>query len=210
MSYVGVSFVALVISLPPIITYVAALTLGMEAFSRWRAAGVLCALLGTILLVASQWTSPETNQLWIIITLLGAILLAAGNIYRTTHWPEGAKPESLAPGMLLAATTTLVIVAIAMPGWSLSMPINTDNLSLIALQSVVFSGQFLLLFILQKTGGPVFLSITGAVSATFGIPLAMVLLDEPMLPALAPSALLIVAGIICMMKGQVQAIRKTQ
>ena len=47
-----------------------------------------------------------------------------------------------------------------------------------------------------------FLSLTGAVSAAFGIPFAMALLDEPMLPALAPSALLIVTGIIFMMKEQ--------
>ena len=201
--HVGVSFVALVISLPPIITYVAALTLGMESFSRWRAAGVIFALAGTALLVASQWSSPETSHLWILITLLGAVLLASGNIYRTSHWPEAAKPESLAPGMLLAATTTLILVAIVIPGWSLSALINTENLGLIALQSIIFSVQFLLLFVLQKAGGPVFLSITGAVSATFGIPFAMVLLDEPMLPALIPSALLIVVGIFCMMKGQV-------
>jgi len=206
--YVGVSFVALVISLPPILTYVAALTLGMEAFSRWRAAGVIFALAGTALLVTSQWSAPETSHLWILITLLGALLLASGNIYRTSHWPEGAKPESLAPGMLLAATTTLILVAFVVPTWSLSALINAKNLALISLQAIVFSAQFLLLFVLQKAGGPVFLSITGAVSATFGIPFAMVLLDEPMLPALVPSSLFIVTGIVCMMKGQVQATSK--
>jgi len=52
------------------------------------------------------------------------------------------------------------------------------------------------------------LSLIGAVGASFGIPLSMMLLNEPMLPALAPSVLLIVAGIFCMMKGQAQAIKK--
>ena len=203
--HVGVSFVALTIALPPLLTYVGALIFGMEIFSRWRATGVAFALAGTVVLVAAKWSSPSSNHLWILITLLGPVLLAAGNIYRTLGWPKGAKPESLAPGMLLAATITLILLGITIPGWSLFALTNSQNIGLIAIQAVVFAGQFSLLFILQKAGGPVLLSLIGAVGATFGIPLSMMLLDEPMLPALAPSALLIVAGIFCMMKGQAQA-----
>lgn len=200
--HVGVSFVALTIALPPLLTYVAALALGMESFCRWRSAGVVFALVGTAVLVAAKWSSPESNHLWIMITLAGPILLAAGNIYRTLGWPQGAKPESLAPGMLLAAAILLAVSAVAIPGWSLSSLLNHANILLIIAQSVVFAGQFLLLFILQKAGGPVFLSLIGAVGATFGIPFAMLLLNEPLLPALLPSAILIAAGIFCMMKGQ--------
>lgn len=206
--HVGVSFVALVVSLPPVLTYLAALSLGMEVFSRWRAAGVVFALTGTVIVVDAKWSLPETNHLWILITLIGPILLASGNIYRTRHWPEGAKAEVLAPGMLLAATATLILVAIAIPELSLRALINTENIVLIGCQSIIFAGQFLLLFILQKLGGPVFLSLIGAVSAIFGIPFAMLLFEEPMLPALVPSATLIIAGVICMMKGQGQRVSK--
>jgi drug/metabolite transporter (DMT)-like permease len=206
--HVGVSFVALTIALPPLLTYVGALIFGMEIFSRWRATGVAFALAGTVVLVAAKWSSPGSNHLWILITLVGPVLLAAGNIYRTLGWPKGAKPESLAPGMLLAATITLILLGITIPGWSLFALGNSQNIGLIVIQSLVFAGQFSLLFILQKTGGPVLLSLIGAVGATVGIPLSMMLLDEPMLPALAPSVLLIVAGIFCMMKGQAQAIKK--
>jgi drug/metabolite transporter (DMT)-like permease len=200
--HVGVSFVALTISLPPLLTYFIALSIGLEKFCRWRAMGVIFSLIGTSILVAAKWSSPESDHTWILITLLGPILLAAGNIYRTTHWPSGEKPETLAPGMLIAATTTLVLVSLIVPEWSLSLQLKQENLALIFMQSIVFAGQFLLLFILQKVGGPVLLSLIGAVSAIFGIPFAMTLLNEPMLPALLPSALLIAVGIACMMKQQ--------
>lgn len=208
VAHVGVSFVAFTITLPPLLTYVAALILGMEVFSRWRAVGVAFALAGTALLVAAKWSSPDSSRLWVLITLMGPILLAAGNIYRTIGWPIGAKPESLAPGMLLAATITLILIGIAVPGWPLSVLVNNENIGLIVIQSVVFAGQFYLLFILQKAGGPVLLSLIGPVGATVGIPFAIILLDEPMLPALAPSVLLIVISIFCMMKGQTQATKK--
>jgi drug/metabolite transporter (DMT)-like permease len=208
VAHVGVSFVALVISLPPILTYVAALMLGMERFNGWRAAGVCFALVGAVILVSAQWSLPETNRLWLLITLIGPVLLASGNIYRTRHWPVGAKAGALAPAMLLAATTTLLLVATITPELSLHVLINIQNSLLIVLQSILFAGQFLLLFVLQRLGGPVFLSLTGAVSTAFAIPFAMLLFDEPMLPTLAPSAIFILVGIVFMMKGQLQNTHK--
>ncbi len=72
---------------------------------------------------------------------------------------------------------------------------------LIAVQAIVFAGQFLLHFVLQKAGGPVFLSQMGGVSAAFGVPIAMILLAEPVLPAFLPSTTLIAAGIVAMLSG---------
>lgn len=202
VTHVGVSFVALTISLPPLLTYVGALLLRMEFFCWWRAAGVVLALVGTGFLVLGKWTAPDTDHFWIGLTLIGPVFLAAGNIYRTLRWPPGASAESLAPGMLFGATALLALSALVIPGWSLDVSDeNTYALPLIAAQAVVFAGQFLLLFVLQKAGGPVFLSLVGAVSAVVGVPIAMVLLAEPTLPALLPSAALIGAGIVSMVIG---------
>lgn len=205
VAHVGVSFVALTISLPPLLTYLSALVLRMEKFSYWRSAGVIFALAGTSVLVAAKWSAPDSERLWILITLFGPVLLAAGNIYRTTHWPKGASPETLAPGMLLAASLTLFIIGASVPGMTLDIAVNTQTLILIVAQSFIFAGQFVLLFILQKISGPVFLSLIGAVSAVFGIPFAVILLGEAMLPALIPSAALIFIGIACMLKQQLVA-----
>jgi len=202
VTHVGVSFVALTISLPPLLTYVGALILRMESFCWWRASGVVLALVGTGVLVLARWTTPGASHFWIALTLIGPVLLAAGNIYRTRRWPPGATAESLAPGMLLAATTLLVLITMITPGWSFGISTaSTYALPLIGIQAVVFAGQFLLLFVLQKAGGPVFLSLMGAVSAVFGVPIAMMLLAEPALPALLPSAALIAAGIVSMVIG---------
>jgi hypothetical protein len=103
--------------------------------------------------------------------------------------------------MLMGAIGILMLFAMVF-GWSLSIPgERAYAIPLIALQAAVFAGQFLLLFVLQKAGGPVFLSLMGGVSAVFGIPIAMVLLAEPVLPSFLPSAMLIAAGIITMLLG---------
>jgi drug/metabolite transporter (DMT)-like permease len=199
--HLGVSFIALMFSLPPLLTYVAALLLQMERFCWWRASGVVLALAGTAFLVARQWTTPDADRFWILLALFGPVLLSAGNIYRTRRWPPGASAESLAPAMIVAAIVMLFLFSF-LPGWSLGLPTeSTYTLPLIGVQAVIFAGQFLLLFVLQKAGGPVFLSLMGGVSAVFGVPIAMILLSEPALPAFLPSTVLIAAGIIAMLLG---------
>lgn len=201
VAHLGVGFVALTLSLPPLLTYAGALALRMESFCGWRATGVLLALAGTVFLVARRWAAPETDPLWIGLALLGPVLLAAGNIYRSHRWPPGASAEALAPGMLVGAIAFLVMISL-LPGCSLALPADsTHALALIALQAVVYAGQFWLLFVLQKAGGPVFLSLMGGVSAVFSVPIATALLGEALLPGFLPSATLIAAGVACMLLG---------
>lgn len=201
VNHLGVSFVALMMALPPLLTYLGALLLRMERFCVWRAIGVTLALVGTTLLVFKKWTSPDANPVWILMTLMGPILLSAGNLYRSHRWPPGASAESLAPGMLVSATSMLILFSL-LPGWTLTIPTeNAKAIPLLGITSIIFAGQFLLLFFLQKTGGPVLLSLMGGVSAIFGVPIAMALFNEPVLPAFLVSALFMAAGIVCMLYG---------
>ncbi|MGP9652856.1 EamA family transporter [Halomonas sp. AOP35-4E-18] len=193
--HVGAGFVALIITLPPLLTYVGALALKMERFQVLRAAGVISALAGAVTLAFHKLSAPDANYLWIILALIGPVLLAIGNIYRTLRWPEGLSSDALAPGMLIAAAVILLSVGF-LPGFSLSVPVDRSlPIMLIAFQAVVFAGQFLLLFLLQKSGGPVFLSLLGSVGAVVGVPVAIVLQGETAPEGLLLGTLLIGAGI---------------
>jgi drug/metabolite transporter (DMT)-like permease len=188
-------------ALPPLLTYAGALILHMERFCWWRMTGVSLALVGTVFLVMQKRAAPGADPVWIAITLTGPILLAIGNLYRTQRWPAGASAESLAPGMLLSALGMLLVFSL-LADRSLNIPsANANAIALLGIQTITFAGQFLLLFMLQKLGGPVLLSLMGGVSALFGVPIAVMLLDEPLLPAFFVSALFVAAGIICMLHG---------
>ncbi|MUG32534.1 DMT family transporter [Psychrobacter sanguinis] len=194
---VGASFVALIISLPPLLTYLGALLLKMERFSPMRAAGVAAALSGAGVLAANKLGAPNASVFWIIVALCGPVLLAIGNLYRTLRWPTGASPSALAPGMLIAAAIQLGMLGL-LPHFSLTLPREDPlalmvSMGLIVLQSFVFAGQFQVLFLLQKAGGPVLLSLLGSTAALFAVPIAIFFQAEA-----PPEGLLWGAGLIAL------------
>ncbi|WP_339935395.1 DMT family transporter [Vreelandella glaciei] len=204
--HVGAGFVALIITLPPLLTYVGALTLKMERFQLLRAAGVMSALAGAFTLAFHKLSAPDADYLWILLALIGPVLLAIGNLYRTLRWPVGVSSDALAPGMLIAASILLLGVGL-LPGFSLHVSMDRSlPIVLIAVQAVVFAGQFLLLFLLQKSGGPVFLSLLGSVGAVVGVPVAILLQGETAPEGLLPGILLIGAGIALLNIGKAKQV----
>ncbi len=202
--HVGAGFVALIISLPPLLTYLGALTLRMERFNIIRALGVAAALMGAGVLALRKFTAPDASMFWILIALCGPVLLAIGNIYRTLRWPDKASPHALAPGMLIAAALLLLAFG-ALPNFSVTISLaEWLPLSLIVIQAGVFAGQFLLLFVLQKTGGPVLLSLLGSVGAVVGVPIAIFLQGESPPAGLFLGASLIAIGVALVTWGGVK------
>ena len=193
--HVGASFVALAIAFPPLFTYAGALLLRMERFDRLRALGVALALAGAALLAILKLSAPDATLVWVAAALVAPIVLAVGNLYRTLRWPQGAEPDALAPGMLLASAAMLLLAG-ALPGASLAVPMDSlTPLLLILAQAAAFSLQYLLFFVLQKHGGPVYLSLLGSVAAVVGVPIAVLLLGETPPQGLLFGALLIALGI---------------
>ena len=194
--HVGAGFVALIISLPPLLTYLAALVINIERFNIWRAFGVAAALAGAGVLAARKFSAPEASVFWIALALCGPVLLATGNIYRSLRWPDDASPIALAPGMLIAAAIMLGLVGLLPVVLRLAVPLPTAlPIGLIVLQASIFAGQFLLLFVLQKTGGPVLLSLLGAVGAVVGVPVAVFLQGEAIPEGLVLGGSLIALGV---------------
>ena len=203
--HVGASFVAVSIVLPPLYTYAGTLVLRMERFDAWRALGVALTLAGSLLLAVLQLSVPGAPTFWIIMTLSAPVLLAAGNIYRTLRWPPGSGSDQLAPGMLGAAALMLLVVGAlpggfgALPDLSLAVPAGeAAAIALIAAQAAAFAVLYLLFFVVQQRGGPVYVSLLGSVGAVVGSVIAIFLLGEA-----APRGLLVGGALIALGVGLV-------
>ncbi|WP_127597207.1 DMT family transporter [Nitratireductor alexandrii] len=197
--HVGAGFAAISFAFPPLYTYALAIAFGLERFRTVRGAGILAALVGVVILAAAKTMSGDSAPIWIAATLLAPVIIAAGNIYRTMRWPQGAGSLSLAPGMLLGAALLLGLASLAAT-IPLSLPATPAVLGTLAAQIATFSAMYLLYFVLQKVAGPVYLSQIGSVGAISGAAVAILVLDESVPQGLLPAALLIGVGIFLLSK----------
>lgn len=206
--HIGASFVALITTSPPLLTYIGALALGLERFQIARALGVAAALAGTGVLIVKHLSAPGGQPVWLVLVLIAPVMLATGNLYRTLRWPAGMSPSTLAPGMLVAAALMLLGSGF-LPGFSLAVSLgNVKAHILIAVQALVFAGFYLFLFHLQKAGGPVLLSLLGSVGAVVGVPIAIFVKNEAPPGGLILSAVLIAAGVALVTLGHARGLTK--
>jgi len=199
--HVGAAFVALCLAFPPLATYLLALLFRMERPRAVRAAGVATGLVGALVLAFGRSGGGSAASFWAAMALAGPLVIAAGNIYRTLRWPEGASALSLAPGMLLGGAV-LLVPFLLLPG---SAPTFGQPLAvlLVMAQVAVFTATYALYFILQKIAGPVYLSQIGSVGAVVGASLAVLALGEPAGPALLLAGLLVLLGVFLVNRSRV-------
>ena len=173
----------------------------MEKFATARAAGVAVALFGAGLLPIMKLDTPGAKTGGILVTLAGPVSLVAGNIYRSLRWPQNTPLHAPAPGMLAAAAVLLLRVGVV-PGFSLAAPLDSAGPSLlIAAQTAAFALQYFLFFILQDRGGPVYVSLLGAVGALVCIPMAIFLIRDAAPAGLLAGGALIAVGVFLITRG---------
>ena len=211
--HVGAGFAALALCFPPALTYAGALALGMERYRAARMLGVLSALGGAVWLAAHKLGEPGVAGVWVVAPLASAALLAVGNLYRTARWPEGARPSDLAPGTLAASVVLLLVaggVAALSPGTgaALSLAVPLDRplpVALIGVAVATYSVQYALFFVLQREGGPVYLSLLGSVAAVVGVPFAVAVLGEAVPSGLVVAGGLVALGVVLLTRGVASA-----
>jgi drug/metabolite transporter (DMT)-like permease len=189
---VGAWFVSLSLAFVPMITYLWAMALGIEAFRWVRVAGVIAGLAGGLVLALGRARMPDAAIGWILATAAIPAIIASGNIYRTQYWPAGAAPLALAPLMLAGGALWLLPVAVYLGIGSVG---TSSGIGLAVLQAVVSTAMYSLYFVVQKLSGPVYLSQLGSVSAIAGTAIAVLGFDEKLPPGFIPAAALIVVGI---------------
>ncbi|HYE00939.1 MAG TPA: DMT family transporter [Alphaproteobacteria bacterium] len=190
----GTGLAALAYAFPPLLTYGLALGLRVERFQAVRAAGILMGLAGALMILGPRGGLPDPGLWgWMLLALAAPVAIAAGNIYRSLDWPEGAAPQELAAGMLLASALWLTPAvwlagSFHMPGgnpadWTLLVQIANSALT------------FVLYFALQKRAGPVYFSQLGYVTTVTGLAAGWLAFGERYGPLVFAAVAVIFSGV---------------
>lgn len=199
--HLGSAIPAILQSLAPILTLALVSALGVERPSRLRIAGLLTGMVGaTIILFARNGSNPDAEARlgWYLLALATPASLAAGNVFRSTHWPKGHGPLSLATLTLAGAAAGIALLALVLdlagvvPFPSVGL---TAGSGLIAAQSLAIGIGYAFFFRLQQVGGPVYLSQISYVNTGVGVAFAVLFFAERLSVYVWISVALILAGV---------------
>lgn len=191
----GAGLTSVMLALSPVLTLAFSALLGLRRPDRLGVAGIAVGLAGALMVALSRGeVGRPADPAWVALALLIPAFLAAGNVYRTVDWPEGADPLALAAGSNLCAAALLLAAALALEGPA-GLATLADAPVLVGAQAVANAAMLALFFRLQRVGGPVFLSQIGYVAAAVGLVSGTALLGERYGAATWAGAAVAVAGV---------------
>jgi drug/metabolite transporter (DMT)-like permease len=189
----GAGQVGMMFALSPVATLALSAMFGLKTPSRLGLLGIGFGLVGA-LMVAFGRGGVDGTVLWSFVGLTIPLILAAGNVYRTLDWPEGAHPMGLAFWSHGAAIVALIAVMVARGEADAFLSIaNVPWVA--AVQIVAAALTFPAYFRLQKLGGPVLLSQIGYVAAAVGLVVGVVFLGERYGPISWTGAVITATGV---------------
>lgn len=173
----GAGQVGLMFALSPVFTLALSVLFRLKGVSPLGVLGIVFGLVGACVVVLGRDGAFAGINPWALLGLALPMVLAAGNIYRTLHWPEGEHPASLAFWSQGAALIGLIIAQIVLYG---AIPLSKFGVipTVTAIQLVSAALIFPAYFRLQHLGGPLLLSQTGYVAAATSLFSATLFLGE--------------------------------
>jgi drug/metabolite transporter (DMT)-like permease len=182
--HLGSGIPAILQSLAPIVTLAIVLVIGIERPDTMRTLGLATGMAGAIIILVSRNAGAldtDASFGWYLAALVTPAALAAGNVYRSTHWPKGKGPMPLATLTLAAAALGLGLVLLvqAVAGSAIAAgPGLRAGWWLIPAQSLATGIGYAFFFRLQQIGGPVYLSQISYVNTGVGVAFAVLLFGE--------------------------------
>jgi drug/metabolite transporter (DMT)-like permease len=201
MPHLGAGYTGIMYTLSPAITLFMSITLGIRRPNALGILGILVGFIGAVMVAATRGEMGQpAAPFWVALALVIPVLLAAGNIYRTYDWPEGADPLELAVGSHFASALML-LAAMLFQGQATFAPLASVPF-ITAAQVAASAAMFAFYFRLQAVGGPVYLSQIGYVGAGVGLLSGTMLLGERYQWMTWAGAAVIVVGVILTTKAQ--------
>lgn len=176
--HVGSGFTGLMFALSPVFTLAFTVLFGFRAPMWLGLAGIAVGFAGAALVAFTRQSGAvEIAPGWIVAAVAIPVTLAAGNVYRSVAWPEGASPDLLAFWSHAASVAVYCVIL-----WLLYGGLRLEELARVpwaaAMQAIVGGLTFPAFFRLQQHGGPVLLSQIGYVAAAVSMFAATVFLGE--------------------------------
>lgn len=166
-NHLPAGLLAVLVNTVPLLVYPLALFTNQEKPDLWRFLGLTIGMTGIILIIGMPTTVLYSK--WTLLTLISPLSFALCSIYIGTKKASTLNALEAACGMLIAAALLLTPLVIQQHAFFPLITPFTITKQVIVLEIILSSVGYLLFFMLVRTAGPVFYSLTGGVVALTGL-----------------------------------------
>ena len=187
---------AVIINVSPIMTYLLALAFKEESFNTRRFIGVVCAVIGIIIMIKPSGDITKEMLPWLLSALLTPISFALCAVFVAKYRPVNSHSLGLAAGMLWGSTLWLLpVVFWGHHFYTLNHGFSWTEQWLLA-EVLLSSAGYWLFFQLLKNAGPVYYSLVGGVVAIAGLIWGQLLFGETLTTPQVAGVIAIILGIV--------------
>ena len=195
-SAISAGYMAVIVLLSPVLTYLMALAIGIERFVLLRAGGIAVGVAGAALMVLPHGSLPSPELIGVALAgFLVPLGYAVANIYAEVRRPAGAASAPLAAGTMLTGCAATLVLSLATGNFA---PVWQDPAgagALVLAYGVVTAIAYLLYFGIIALAGAVYLAQAGFLVALFGILWGVLFLAEQHSNWMWAAVALVAAGV---------------
>ncbi len=198
VEYVGASVAALAYAFPLFITFFLSALISKTRPAVKPVVFMLGAFIGGLLyLYKPDVLDFNADQIeWLILLCIAPVVISIANVYRSTHWPSGVPVYQVAlltNAFSLGSYSLFAVYELpALPDFNSLTPVA--YLSIVIFMLIAALGQYLL-FSLQKSATPAFVSQTGSIATLCGGILGFLFFQESYQITTLLGSLLIFVGV---------------
>lgn len=177
--HIPAGVMAVILTLSPVLTYLGAMSLRLEALNFRRGGGIALGFIGALLLVLPSGSLPSGAVLsFALLAFLTPVCYAIANVYAELRRPQGVDSLALAAGATLAAASGLLVGSLATGQfyfiWQGPAQVGGVMIAYMVLTAIAYLSMFALL----RIAGSVYLSQVAYVITVTGIGWAALVFAE--------------------------------
>jgi len=195
--HLPVGIVTMFFALVPVLTYGFALVVSMEHVDAMRVGGLVCGLVGMLLIILPDTSLPNRSAVgWVLIGFAACSFYGLQNIYMAKRTPAHMDVLTMAAGSMLFGGGVLLPIAIATGTAIVPWPPVDPVVLGAAGVGAVNCAAVMLFFWLIRAAGPVFASQTASTTLLAGVIFGYVLFDERLSPWVWGAIALMALGVL--------------
>ncbi|WP_027834859.1 DMT family transporter [Maritalea myrionectae] len=196
LGYISTGFYAALVTLSPLFTFAITALVERRMPHVHRLIGILIGLAGISFATIGGFDLSGVAVHWIILAMLGPVLLAMGNVFRSRTYPPNADPMGLAMGTL--ALQLILIGGIMLVTGQFAQALVPTSGAFISIASVglITAFSYILTFEVQRRTDGVGFAQVGYFATLFGIVFGALVFGEPIGLPLMLSLLVLFLGLM--------------